>query len=384
MNICFVCSEYPPGPHGGIGSFTQLLGRSLAVRGHNVRVIGAYSGLKTALANEVDAGVEVWRLRRMEPRLGWVGTRLRLFRQVAEWAQDGLIDLVEVPDWEGWIAGWPKLPVPVVTRLHGCSCYFSSELNVPYRRGTFWLEQAALRRADRWCSVSRYTAERTREVFGWKSHDGAVIYNAVDVAGIPSAPRSRSDVVFSGTLTEKKGVHALIAAWPRVIGQHPDARLHFYGKDGLDGSSTPVAQRLLAYLPEAARVTVRFHGHQPRQQLLAHLRTARMAVFPSLAEAFAMAPLEAMAQACPTIYSKRGSGPELIRNGQDGLLINPAEPREIAEAIHRVLEDDALAERLGRAGHARVKSEFALPGIVQINESFYTECVESFRRRIRN
>ncbi len=66
-------------------------------------------------------------------------------------------------------------------------------------------------------------------------------------------------------------------------------------------------------------------------------------MFPSYAEAFALAPLEAMAAGCPTVYSQRGSGPELIENNRDGLLVEPDQPGEIAETIIRVLEDNNLA-----------------------------------------
>jgi hypothetical protein len=42
LELCFICSEYPPGPHGGIGTMTQVLARALVARGHGVRVIGVY------------------------------------------------------------------------------------------------------------------------------------------------------------------------------------------------------------------------------------------------------------------------------------------------------------------------------------------------------
>lgn len=86
--------------------------------------------------------------------------------------------------------------------------------------------------------------------------------------------------------------------------------------------------------------SIHFHGHVERAELVAALQRAGLDVFPSSAEAFALAPLEAMAYGCPTIYSQRGSGPELIENGRDGLLIEPDQPHEIAGAIVRVLTDD--------------------------------------------
>jgi len=86
-----------------------------------------------------------------------------------------------------------------------------------------------------------------------------------------------------------------------------------------------------------------------------------------------------MAQGCPTIYSMLGSGPELIDDGRDGLLVDPASPQQIAEAIVCLLRNDDLARRLGAAGRERVQRAFSIDRIVRINEDFYAECARRFR-----
>jgi len=126
--------------------------------------------------------------------------------------------------------------------------------------------------------------------------------------------------------------------------------------------------------------TIHFHGHVDRAKLIGTLLSARLAVFPSYAEAFAIAPLEAMACGCPTIYSRRGSGPELIEDGRDGLLIEPDRPEEIAEAIIRLLTDDNLARRLRVAGRERVRKNFSTPILLARNEAFYRDCLNDFQR----
>src|SRR5947207_1564060 len=133
MKIGFVCCEYPPGPHGGIGTMTQIIGRALAERGHEVRIAGIYPRNYPAPDFEVDRGVQVWRLRGSHHRLGWIPARHRLFQRIAAWAKEGSIDVVEVPDYEGWAAGWRPLPVPVVARLHGSATYFAAELGTQVR-----------------------------------------------------------------------------------------------------------------------------------------------------------------------------------------------------------------------------------------------------------
>jgi glycosyltransferase involved in cell wall biosynthesis len=186
-------------------------------------------------------------------------------------------------------------------------------------------------------------------------------------------------VIYTGTLVAKKGVIPLMKAWPKVLAACPLAELHCYGKDGRINGSESMQQHLLGLLPEQAKSRVFFHGHVARQQVIEALRSARVAVFPSYSEAFALAPLEAMAQGCPTIYSRRASGPEVITDGRDGLLVEPDDQGQIAEAIVRVLQDHSMAQRLGEAGWRRVRESFSTPVVVENNLHFYQKCVATYQ-----
>jgi len=377
MRVCFVCSEYPPHPCGGIGRLTQLLARGLVRAGHEARVIGVYPLDDAAPDRQSDEGVQVWRLRSPGYRGGWLAARYRLYRTVRDWARRGEVDLVEVPDYQGWAAGWGRLPVPLVARLSGSGTYFAAEMGQAATRVTRWLERATLRRADYWIAESRYVLAGTAHVFDLAPPAYTVLYNPVELPVQPATARARNRVVFAGTLTAKKGVVALARAWPRVRARCPEAELHVYGRDGAyaGGSMREYLRSLMAADAEAG---VQFHGHVSLDELHSVFRQARVAVLPSLAEGFALTPLHAMAAGCPTIYTRRSSGPEVIEHGRDGLLIDPERPETIAEAIVEVLEDDALAERLGRMGRARVEAQFALETAGALNERFYRWCRADF------
>jgi glycosyltransferase involved in cell wall biosynthesis len=380
MRVAFVCNEYPPGAHGGIGTVVRTLGRALVAAGHTVRVVGTYDVGWAGAARECDRGVDVWRLRRAPGRLGWIAARRQLFDVVHGWARAGEIDVVEVPDWEGMAAGWPRLDVPVVARCSGSATYFQAELGAPVRGGTRLLEGRSLRRADRWCAVSRYTADRTRRLFGLPTA-GAVLHNGIELPPAPAgAARDARRVVFSGTLVRKKGVVSLMRAWNAVAARRPDAELHVYGKEGeIDG--VPAVAALRRVLTDAARARVVFHGHVDRDALGAALDGAGIAVFPSYAEAFAMAPLEAMAHGCAVVYSQRGSGPELIDDGRDGMLVDPDAPAGIADALLTLLDDPARAAQLAAAGHARVRTEFSIDVAAARTAAFHASAVEEFPAR---
>jgi glycosyltransferase involved in cell wall biosynthesis len=381
MTICFVCGEYPPAAHGGIGSMTQTIARGLVTAGHKARVVGCYDDTDS-VRREPDQGVEVWRLPTRRGPLGWIRNRRRLFSQIATWAAEGSIDLVEVPDWQGWAALWPSLPVPLVCRLNGSATYFAAEMGGRGHWLTQRLEASSVRRADYVASVSRYTAARSVTLLGLRSVPDAILPNPVTVDPVPDWDgRYKGMVVFSGTLTAKKGVVQLVDAWNGVIARHPTARLHLFGKDGVAPTGGSMTAFLQARLPGVAASTVIFHGRQPRERVVAALRRAAVGVFPSFAEAFAIAPLESMAAGCPTISSALGSGPELVTDGDDGLTVNPRRPAAIVQAICRLLEDETLARRLGERGRSRVQHQFSIDRLLTANERFFQSCVERHGRR---
>ena len=383
MKICFLSSEYPPAPHGGAGTFTQVAARALVRAGHDVRVVGLYDDRLDVSDREDDRGVSVWRLRMPRYRGGWVAGRYELYRRVKRWIDDGSVEIVDAPDHEGPFAAWPALGAPLVLRAGGWYSYFLHELGQPIPMKTFQVERLSYRRADAWIAKSEYIGEVTRKLFHLTVGPHATLYNPVDAPDtIPSfEARSATEVVFTGTLTAKKGVISLIDAWPVIRDRAPIAELHIFGKDGRSPAGTSMKAYLKTRLPETMRSSVHFHDHVSRTHVAAALATARVAVFPSYAEGFAWAPLEAMAAGCPTVYTRSGSGPELIADGGDGLLVNPADPGSIAAAVGRLLGDAPLARRLGHAGRARVLDNFSLARLLPANERFYRNVIGSFPQR---
>ncbi|HYO82128.1 MAG TPA: glycosyltransferase family 4 protein [Bryobacteraceae bacterium] len=375
-SIALLCNEYPPSSHGGIGTFTQVLGRALVRSGYRVRVAGSYPFKAQFPAFEDDQGVEVHRLREPEKDRGGVRARLQLYRLFAKWARKREIDLIEVPDPQGYAAFWPKLPVPVIARVHGSGSYFGRELDRPRTTASsllYLLEKQSIRRADFWCSVSQYAAESTAELFG--------LGPAADISFVPvTVPdeidfnrRDRGRVIFTGTLTFKKGIVSLMRAWPAVQSACPWAELHVYGK-----GDHAIQCMLARELDSNCKSSVRFHGHTSRPELYNQLQVARVAVFPSYAEAFAFAPLEAMATGCPTVYSTRTSGPEAMDHEVHGLLADPDRVPDLSRAIIRLLTDDDLARRLGHAGRQHVAENFSVEKVVAGIEYFYRSCLLRF------
>lgn len=382
MKIVFVCNEYPPAPHGGIGVNAKTLATELAKRGHQVRVIGIYSKIFSTALPQKEDGVLVWRLQLPGYKLGWLTARLQVYNVISKWIQDGDADIIDVADYEGFVAGWPKLNAPVVTRAGGTGSYHRVECGLRAIRKYYWIEKASIRRSDFCSAVSNYYAHALENLYELKRDTVTPIYNPVTIPVISEEKQSsKKSVVFTGTLVPRKGIINLVKAWRTVLQQSPTAELNVYGKDGLTQDGKPMKAFLLSLLEPNALKSVFFHGHVDHLRLLNALQEARVGVFPSYSETFGLAPVEAMAVGCPAIYTKRSCGPEIITDDEDGLLVDPDSPHEIADSIIRVMQDDDLADRLGKAGRKTVREKFSTDIIIPQNEAFFAKCIERFQEK---
>jgi glycosyltransferase involved in cell wall biosynthesis len=181
-------------------------------------------------------------------------------------------------------------------------------------------------------------------------------------------------VVFSGRLEIRKGVHVLVQAMHRVWDAHPQAQLVLIGRDSFwkKGLMSAELRRLAG--PRSDRLHML--GDQPQTRLFPALAAADVVALPSLWEAFGIAALEAMALGRPTVVTAAGGYPEFVRPDRDGLLVAPADPSALAEALTALLGDASLRERLGASAAARAE-EFAAPVIADR----YVACFEDIAGR---
>jgi glycosyltransferase involved in cell wall biosynthesis len=150
-----------------------------------------------------------------------------------------------------------------------------------------------------------------------------------------------------GTLEPRKNLLATLAAYaelePGLAARYP---LAVVGPPGW--LSAPIESRL-AQLARDGRA--RALGFVADETLACLYAGARLLAYPSLYEGFGLPPLEAMASGAPVIASERASLPEVV--GDAGLLVDPARPGALRDALERMLTDEAEAERLRGLGFAR-------------------------------
>ena len=100
-----------------------------------------------------------------------------------------------------------------------------------------------------------------------------------------------------------------------------------------------------------------------------------MLALPSWTEGLPLVVLEAMAHGKPVVATPVGGTPELVTDGETGLLVPPRDPQALAAALQRLLEDAELSRRLGEAGRRRVEERFSLDAMNRRVLQIYDEVV---------
>jgi glycosyltransferase involved in cell wall biosynthesis len=208
---------------------------------------------------------------------------------------------------------------------------------------------------DRFLTVSRYSAAE----IGSPAAKTRVIYGGVDPARYAPQSRVRRDgVLFVGRITPHKGIDVLMHALP------PDAALTIVGSEGHDRDLPERGYPdLLRTLAVGRRV--RFAGALDDAELAREYRRAVALVLPSVertcygrtiavSELLGLVALEAMSSGTPVIASRLGGLPEVLEDGETGFLVPPGDETALHQRIEMLLDDRALALRMGAKARDRV------------------------------
>jgi glycosyltransferase involved in cell wall biosynthesis len=225
-----------------------------------------------------------------------------------------------------------------------------AQTDAEIRRDYARLARAHAQRADGILTSSQHTADRIVEALGVSGERVAVARPGPPrwTAGARAAPRDpKGYLLFIGTLLPRKNLGTLLDAYELLRARCPDApRLRVAGR--ATASAVPWLRRM-AEPPLAGHVE--YVGYVPDARRRAMFEGASMLIMPSWHEGFGLPALEAMALGVPVVASNRGALPEVLSDA--GLLVSPDDPEALAEAIRRVLADDALAVDCARKGLAR-------------------------------
>ena len=266
-------------------------------------------------------------------------------------------DLVHIPN----LFSIPRvLPCPYVMTVHDMLEHMSRA-----RQQTgFWgsvhvqMTKQVLRGAARIFAVSNFTRTDIEKYFDIPSSRIEVVYNAIDERFLRghATPADRDLIaqryqvtypflLYAGRISPHKNVVRMIEAFSALKTElekdqlYPDLKLIIIGDD-LSGN--PDLRRTV--IRSGVQNDVRFLGFVPIEVLRIFYDGAKVFVFPSLYEGFGLPPLEAMAHGTPVVTSNVSSLPEVVGNA--AVMVNPENVFEIMRALHRVLTDKALRDRM--------------------------------------
>ena len=219
----------------------------------------------------------------------------------------------------------------------------------------FFMQEVVARRMDRIITGSENSRASVRQAFRLRDDQITAIHDGVDTSvfrPMEVAKRLRS-VLFVGNSDDRnKGARYLLEATKILADRGVNFHLTF--KDRLDADMAP---RMIADLGIGDRVT--FLGRLSVEELARLYGESEVLVSPSLYEGFGLPAAEAMACGTPVVATTAGAFPEVIADGETGVLVPPGDARALADAIQSLLEDSPRRAAMGAAGVRRIEQRFS-------------------------
>jgi glycosyltransferase involved in cell wall biosynthesis len=400
MNILYISNEYPPETgYGGIGTYTKYCAEGMASRGHRVHVIcRSESGQPST---SITAGVIVHRIapgsyplpshRYFYPfrklcykvipdslvRLAWAKQAYKTY--ITEINSQESIDIVEYPECGGEGFYFSKDPALLkIARLHTpwemVRTLDKLVQPLPDRFLLFFIEKSAARRSSGITSPTLALADIVRH--RWHLSQVLVIPNPISLTSFSLT--EGKDLLFLGRVEYRKGVHNLLKAYSQLCSRITPPLLRLVGKpygklpDGTDYGDS--ISHLIDSVPANGAVEW-IRGANPAR-VIDYLRQSAIALFPSIWENFSYSCLEAMSCGLAVIASNCGGFPEMMKNGETGLLIEPNDVDEITEALVKLLSQPQEVKKIGNNARLRIEKHYTTESVCSRIETMYTDLLK--------
>ncbi len=373
MKILHVYKDYFP-VSGGIENHVKLLAEAQAARGHDV----------SALVTSLDRHTHVEQMRGVRvifaARLARVSST-PLSRAMFQWLARERPDIAHLhfpyPWGEVGNYFWGHARKTVMT-------YHSDIVRQKYLRVAYApLMWRVLARVDAIMPTSPMYAH-TSPVLQKKEGKCIVVPLGIDTTRFLISPpcpflsgggEKGERLLFVGALRYYKGLPYLLQA----LAQIPHAHLVVVGSGPKEGEWHALAHSL------GVAERVQFVGHISDEELPSYFAACDVFVLPSSerSEAYGIVQLEAMASGKPVVCTELGTGTSFVNvDGETGYVVPARDSQALAAAIHRLLDNAALRERMGAAGRARVLQEFTLEKMVDRVMDVYSRVVGSSNSQI--
>jgi starch synthase len=383
LRVALLTREYPPEVYGGAGVHVTYLARELApLVDVTVHCQGADRPLADAVAHRP------WDLLAdANPALQVVSTDLSMAAALS--IPGGSAQLVHSHTWYANLGGHLAsmlYGIPHVMTMHSLEAlrpWKAEQLGGGYQVST-WCERTSAASAAAVVAVSDGMRADILDAYPEISPERVrVIRNGIDTDEYRPDPNTdvlerygvdltRPYVIFVGRITRQKGVPVLLRAASMLI---PEAQLVLLA----GAADTPEQLAEVAELVDVLRATrsgvIWIPEMLSKPEVIQLLTHATVFAIPSIYEPLGIVNLEAMACGTAVAGSRTGGIPEVVADGETGLLVPPGEPEPLAEALNVLLRDPARARAMGQAGRKRAVAEFGWPAIAAQTAELYAELV---------
>jgi len=288
--------------------------------------------------------------------------------------------------------------IPVISSIHNPdheaeAWADGAEVSVLKRRIVHALDRWTARAGnDRLIAVSDYVKKSANRHLGVSLDSIDLVYNPIDIDYLQETPAaSRAQLLRSlglppdslillnvARVSPQKGLLYAVRALPTILQHYRSAHLVSVG-----ATTDPAWLEQLQQEAKILNVTDHVHLLGSRRDVIDFLRACDVFIFPSLYEGLGIALIEAMAVGCACVATSAGPIPEVVRDGEDGILVPPADPEAIAEAVCRLLADKSLCARLGDAATKSAFSRFQPQKSADTLTRIYESVVVAKQRKSR-
>ncbi|HEY1617641.1 MAG TPA: glycogen synthase [Streptosporangiaceae bacterium] len=377
LKVAMLTREYPPEVYGGAGVHVEYLAREVA-RLAEVTVHCQGADRPGAVAHRP------WpALAGSSGALGVISADLSMT------AGTGGADLVHSHTWYanlgGHLAGL-LYGIPHVLTAHSLEPlrpWKAEQLGGGYELSS-WCERTAIEAAAAVIAVSGGMRSDILSCYPAVSPERVhVIRNGIDTAQYAPDPGTgvldrygidpgRPSVVFVGRVTRQKGLPVLLRA---AAALHPGTQLVLCAGQADTPELAAEVGGLVEHLRAARPGVIWIPEMLAKPEVIQILSHAAVFACPSLYEPLGIVNLEAMACATAVVGSAVGGIPEVVADGQTGLLVPPGEPEALAEALNALVTHPDRAAALGKAGRARAVAEFSWATIAEQTVRLYDTLV---------
>ncbi|MBP7507588.1 MAG: glycosyltransferase family 4 protein [Prolixibacteraceae bacterium] len=387
MNICLVSTSYPPEDVGGIGTYIYNLAQGLVELGHNVFVI-TQSRLIDSRKASTQEGVTVIRIPMQQipfvesffPGLAWSWV---VSQEIERLDRNHRIDVVEFPNWEG--PGFVYLMKfkrrRVVTRMH--TPYFESlkikegKLVSFGDRFTCLLEKLSCQMSDVLTSSTNYHKNMMSEEYNFASRNTHIIPLGLKYPKVvPSkTKKEKITILYVSRMETRKGTIDFINVIPDLLSLHDNIEFILIGQDRPLAPGNITHEEYFKKKYKDNNSQVKFLGCISDNERDHYYSECDIFVVPSIYESFGLIFVEAMSYAKPVIGCVAGGVPEVVSNGESGILVETGNLKQLREAISKLINDEELRLTIGMAARRSVEQKFNYKKMSELTEKLYKEVV---------